>query len=657
MQRKQISPPPGAVPPGASGAGEAADLGMRRDITRRDFLGGFPLAITGAAALAPLPGALFGAEQRPAAPYPPALTGLRGSHPGSFEVAHRLARRVRAEGAWDDSGAADSGAFDLVVVGGGISGLAAAYHYRKVVGPDATILVLDNHDDFGGHAKRNEFTHAGRTIIGYGGTQSLDSPATFSAAAKSLLRDLGVDTEIFYTAFDRDYYRSRGLGSAVFFGSEDFGADRLVAGVGAHPTSSSASEIAAAAPLSARGRADFVRLHDDPGDPWPGLGDAAKKDRLATLSYRGFLEALGMGAEVQALYRQRPHSLFGMGSDGVPALDLWSLGYPGFDGLRLAPGSHPRLSRTARPNPDPEPYIFHFPDGNATIARLLVRKLIPAAAPGSTPADLVRARLDYRALDRPGAKCRIRLSATAVRVRAEEGAVTYVRAGSEVRVRAGRVVLAGYNQVVPFLVPEMPAEQRRALSYPPKVPLVYTNALLRDWTAFAAAGARAIHFPAGFHASLSLDFPVSLGGYRFSRGPEDLIVLHCVRTPCRPGRSAREQHRAGREELLRTPFSTFEEETRRQLARALGPYGFDPARDLLGLTVNRWPHGYSFEYNSLWDPPFPPGAAPHEIGRRPFGRVHLAGADSGAYAYTQSALDQAHRAVGEILDETGVRRA
>ena len=659
MSRKQVSPTPPAVRPGArAGAGattgengrngvgapaDAGDLGMGRDITRRDFLAGIPVGITGLAALPSLPGALFAAEE-PAPPYPPALTGLRGSHRGSFEVAHRLARLARAGEAWDDSGAADGGQFDLVVVGGGISGLTAAWLYRKAAGPGATILVLDNHDDFGGHAKRNEFIHEGRTVIGYGGTQSLDSPATFSAAAKSLLRDLGVDTEVFYTAFDRDYYRSRGLGSAVFFGSEDFGADRLVAGFGSRP----AAAVAADAPLSPAGRADFRRLREAPGDPWPELGDAAKKDRLATLSYRDFLDALGMGAEVQALYRQRPHSLFGMGTDGVPALDLWSLGYPGFDGLGLAEGDHPRLSLTAKPNPDPEPYIFHFPDGNATIARLLVRKLIPAAAPGSTPEDLVEARLDYGALDRPGANCRLRLSSTAVRVRAEEGVVTYVRDGAAVRVRGGRVVLAGYNRVVPFLVPELPAEQRRALAYPPKVPLVYSNVLLRDWRSFAAAGARSIHFPAGFHASVSLDFPVSLGGYRFSEGPDDLIVLHCVRTPCLPGKSAREQHRAGQAELLRTPFSTFEEETRRQLARALGPHGFDPARDLLGLTVNRWPHGYSFEYNSLWDPPFPPGAAPHEVGRRPFGRVHLAGADTGAYAYTQSAMDQAHRAVAEF---------
>ena len=627
---------------------EDAALGMGRSITRRDFLNGVPVGIAGLAALPALPPGLLGAEGS-AAPYPPALTGLRGSHAGSFEVAHRLARVIREGGAWDDSGAADGGEFDLVVVGGGISGLAAAYLYRKAAGPDARILVLDNHDDFGGHAKRNEFTYEGRTILGYGGTQSLDSPATFSAAARSLLADLGVDLDLFYTAFDRNYYSSRGLGSAVFFGEEDFGQDRLVSGFGRRPP----ADLAAEAPLSPAGRADFVRLLEDPGDPWPHLSAAAKKDRLATVSYRDFLNELGMGPEAQALYRQRPHSLFGMGGDGVSALDLWSLGYPGFDGMNLPPGDHPRLSLTAKPAAEPEPYIFHFPDGNATVARLLVRRLIPEAAPGRTGEDMVLARLDYGALDRPGAPCRIRLSSTAVRVRPggprAPASVTYVRGGSETRVRAGAVVLAGYNRVVPFLLPELPAEQRRALRYPPKVPLVYTNVLLRDWRSFAAAGAARIHFPAGFHSSLSLDFPVSLGGYRFSGGPEEPIVVHAVRTPCSPGGSAREQHRAGQAELLRTPFSVFERETRRQLARALGPYGFDPARDLAGLTVNRWPHGYTFEYNSLWDPPFPPGAAPHEVARRPFGRVRLAGADCGAYAYTQSAIDQAHRAVAEIV--------
>lgn len=625
------------------------ELGMRREISRRDFLNGIPLG-AGALALPGLPGWLAGGCSPPAppGPYPPALTGLRGSHPGSFEVAHALRDRFRSGGGWDDSEAEDGGGFDLVVVGGGISGLTAAWLYRKAAGADARILILDNHDDFGGHAKRNEFTHEGRTILGYGGTQSLDSPATFSRETRALLEELGVDLDRFHTAFDRSLYRSLGLTGAVFFGDEDFAADRLVTGFGRRP----AGEFAADAPLSAAGRADFVRLHDAPGDPWPDLAEPEKKDRLGATSYRAFLEALGMGREVQAFYRQRPHGLYGMGPDGVPALDLWSLGYPGFDDLGLRPGDHPRLSRTAKPNPNPEPYIFHFPDGNATIARLLVRKLVPAAAPGSTGEDIVRARLDYSALDRPGSPCRIRLRSTAVRVReggGGPGSVTYVREGAEVRVRARHIVLACYNRVIPYLTPELPEEQRDALAYPPKVPLVYSNILIRNWTSFVELGASSLYFPAGFHSSVSLDFPVSIGGYSFSRGPEDLMVLHAVRTPCLPGASARVQHQAGQNELLRTSFETFERETRRQLARALGPGGFDPARDLLGLTVNRWPHGYAFEYNSLWDPPFAPGEAPHEIGRRPFGRIHIANSDAGAYAYTQAAIDQAHRAVGEIL--------
>jgi len=249
------------------------ELGMHRKISRRDFLNGIPVGV-GALALPGASGWLLGActASGPTGPYPPALTGLRGSHPGSFEVAHELRDRVENGGSWDDSGATEGGSFDLVVVGGGISGLSAAWFYRKAF-PEARILVLDNHDDFGGHAKRNEFTHEGRTVLGYGGTQSLDSPSTFSPAVNGLLDDLGIDLDLFFTAFDRDLYRSHGLRNSVFFGSEDFGEDRLVTGMGRRP----AAEFAAETPLSEAGRADFVRLYEAPGDPWPALAGTAKK--------------------------------------------------------------------------------------------------------------------------------------------------------------------------------------------------------------------------------------------------------------------------------------------------------------------------------------------------------------------------------------------
>src|SRR4051812_31506399 len=189
-------------------------------ISRRDFLNGAALTI--AAGLTP-------AAQLAAQPdrYPPALTGLRGQHVDSFEIAHALAREGRK---FPIDGLPIEESYDLVVVGGGISGLAAAWFYRRA-NPSARILILDNHDDFGGHAKRNEFTLDDRRIIGYGGSQSLQSPnALFSPVAKGLLRDLGVDIARFETAFERNLYPSLGLSRGIFFNREAFGRDVLVAG-------------------------------------------------------------------------------------------------------------------------------------------------------------------------------------------------------------------------------------------------------------------------------------------------------------------------------------------------------------------------------------------------------------------------------------------
>ena len=179
------------------------------DISRRDFLNG--VALTIASGLTP-------AAQIAAQPlrYPPALTGLRGSHPGSFETAHAL----RDGASFAFNGAPVEEHYDLVVVGGGISGLAAAWLYRRAE-PQARILILDNHDDFGGHAKRNEFRLDGRLVLGYGGSESMQSPKSlYSPVAKLVLQELGVDIARFETAFERDLYPSLGLSRGVFFPRE-----------------------------------------------------------------------------------------------------------------------------------------------------------------------------------------------------------------------------------------------------------------------------------------------------------------------------------------------------------------------------------------------------------------------------------------------------
>ena len=266
------------------------------------------------------------------------------------------------------------------------------------------------------------------------------------------------------------------------------------------------------------------------------------------------------------------------------------------------------------------------------------------------------ARADYARLDRPGADVRIRLESTVVAVRNVGGGaaapgveVTYLRGGRTRRVRAGGCVLACWNMVIPYLCPELPEAQKAALRYPVKVPLVYASVALRDWRAFQALGVSRVHAPGGYFTSLSLNPKTAIGGYDSVRSPEEPALLFMQRVPCAPGLDQRAQHRAGQAELLATPFARFERGIRGQLRRILGPGGFDAARDITGITVNRWPHGYAYEYNALFDPDWPPGRAPHEIGRARFGRIAVANSDAGAAAYTDSAIDQAHRAVLELL--------
>jgi spermidine dehydrogenase len=640
---------------------------MVRKITRRDFLNG--VALTAGATM--LPSQVFaamntGEDVKAAAEYyPPALTGLRGSHVGSFEVMHSL----RDGAFWDDAGKpADTGeVYDLVVVGGGISGLSAAHYFRKSAGPKAKVLVLENHDDFGGHAKRNEFRIGSRTMLGFGGTFSIESPAPYSAVAKALIEELQIDVPSFPKYIARDLYRSQGLKSSIFFDKETFGVDKLVVNptpvggeTGEHSDTSSEAwkKFLAEAPLSEKAKQDFKRIHEDKKDYFPGLSSDEKKARLARISYARYLtEIVGVSDEVVKLYQAFPHALFGVGIDAVPAQDAWGFKLPGFVGLNLDPTPGKGMNRDAIPNEEAEKYFFHFPDGNATIARLIVRRLIPKAIPGDSVSDVVTAKAKYAALDDAASSVRIRLNSTVVRVKhvgdpaaAKEVEIAYVNGGKPQTVRASNCILACWHVVIPFICEELPDKQKEALSSAQKVPLLYTNVALRNWTSFQKVGANSIYAPGCYHTGINLDLPVSIGDYHCSQKPEDPIVVHMMKTPCKPGLPARQQHGKGRAELFNTKFETIEREIREQLARTVGAGGFDPARDIEAITVNRWPHGYAYEYNSLYDQFWLEGGEiPCEVARKPFGRFAIANADADAYAYTDCAIDQAYRAVQEIM--------
>lgn len=586
--------------------------------------------------------------------YPPALTGMRGNHPGSFEAAHKM----RDEGGLREGAVKDTGeTYDVVVVGGGISGLSAAYFYRKAK-PDARVLIIENHDDFGGHAKRNEFRPKGADgplLIGYGGTQSIEVLRAYTEVSMGLLHELGIDVKKFDTSFYDHGFRSRnGMSHCVFFDKETFGRDVLLQeGKPDWPT------FIEMTPLNPQAKKDVLRIQTGDVDYLPGLSEEQKVAKLSRISFKTFLLDVAKCDPQVATYFQRITE--GGLCTGIDAADAYSVicfgvKRPEEEFLCDITGALAKGLKLNVPALN-EPYIYHFPDGNASIARLLVRKLIPGAAPGSTMEDIVTARFDYSKLDRPDNMVRIRLNSTVVRARntgtrQNKGVeIIYMREGAAHRVRAVGCVMACWNAVIPYLCPEMPGAQKAALKESVKGALTYTNVLVRNWKAVKAAGMMTSYCPGPscYFTEVYMDFPVSIGAYRYTASPDDPAILHLVRVPTRPGLRNVDQFRAARYELLATPFSKFEQEASRQLDAMFGPYGFDSSRDIQAITVNRWSHGYARTASTLTDPDWTPENQPNVIGRQPFGRITIANSDSGWFPATQVAIDQAHRAVFELL--------
>ena len=619
---------------------EYRELGMDRPIARRDFLNGIALGIAGASAgFTGAAGNALAQTTADASNYPPVRSGLRGDYPAAVAEFDHIRAAEYERFPVPDGDIREE--YDLVIVGGGISGLAAAHFYRTALGTADRILILDNHDDFGGHAKRNEFHHQGRTFIGCGGTLGIATPFPYSFAAKELVKELGVDVERNGEFLNHDLEQKYNLAAGTFFDKEHFGEDRLVLGNPRLP------DFFAKAPLTDGARKDLIRLHGKNPDYMPGLSEDEKRARLARMSYQDYLLNVA---------KMTPEALpFFLGAGGrnnkrvdtTPALEAAEHGLVGFNGLGLK--LEERFSEGS--------YRFHFPDGNASLARLLVSRLIPSAIPGKQSMNtILAAPVAYDRLDEQGAKMRIRLGSPVVRVQHDgppESAhwvrVAYRSGGKLQAVRGRYCILACYNALIPGLMPEVPQRQKDALTYQVKVPMMYTNVLIRRWTAWQKLGVSRINGPGLYHPSMTLDPGSTVGGYQGVTAPDEPIIVHMVRNPNKPGLPRKEQNRAGQQELLSMSFEDFELKIRQQFARTLAPGGFDPREDILAITVNRWPYGYAYTYDTLADPDVPPEQRPHVLGRQRFGRVTIANSDAGAAAFTNQAIDEANRAVHELF--------
>ncbi|MDA0994817.1 MAG: NAD(P)-binding protein [Proteobacteria bacterium] len=608
------------------------------EITRRDFINGtlmaagssmLPLEATGQAAMAALDPSY----------YPPARTGLRGSHPGSNDHAHSRAWAGRSD--WGPTTKL-SEAYDLVVVGGGLSGLAAAYFYQQKHGTDKRILILDNHDDFGGHAKRNEHTINGVTRISYGGSQTIVEPKHADKIVLNLLQDIGVDLGRFETAYDTGFFKRHDLGGVTYFNKEVFGVDKVVR----HPYCNypnyvegllggklSHEEAAQQAPLSDRGKGQLLRVLNG-GLHTLTVPKEELQNYIGTHSYFDYLQDT-LRVDEPGVLRMARHSGLDWGSGGTELMSIAeakSCGALGFAPVAVYD--------------EDNPYIHHFPDGNAGVARALVKKLIPDVAKGNNAEALVLANFDYAELDKTSNAVRLRLNSTVVNVKhggdprnSSEVFVNYINGDQSYQVKAGGVVMACYNMFIPHIVSGLPEEQAAALRLQEKSPLQYTTVGLTNWRAMKELGIGVAMSPGNMHQAVLMDFPVSMGGYEYTSTPDDPCVIQMISCPY--GKFAApsgEQFREARYTMLSLQFEDYEQEIRRHLGGMLPRELFDFDIDVASISVNRWAHGYTTGG---------PGDSTR-IGRQPFGRITIANSDSAPGADAKTAMMMAHRAVNEL---------
>jgi spermidine dehydrogenase len=530
-------------------------------------------------------------------------------------------------------GIIDTGeSIDLLVVGGGLSGLGTAYYFAKATGGAKRCLILENHPMFGGHCKQNEFVVNGQRLIGPQASNDFGIPREGSRnQMDELFTELHLPREYTYAAWDpalkplrfsRDNYshmdgiNDTQVDIGYYFGRQPGDRKPLwVRNIFANKLEGT--------PFAAAVKRDLLKWRRTTG------GSQAVQRHLDTLTYKQYLEGeLGLSPEVTKFVEPVIGLICGASPDAVCARAGHNLVIPA-----NSPGG------------------ISFPGGNTTFARHLVRSLIPDSIAGDLSfAEVLNSPVNFAALDRPDSPTRIRLGATVIRVEHAAGgvAVTYEKDGKLYRMRARAAVMASAGWINRHLLADIPGDLSAAYGEFQYAPALSVNVALTNWRFLYQLEAPAVrYFNDGFGWSCNIRRPMTAGSYSPVLHPDKPTVLTFYLGLYAPGRPAAEQGDLGRKKLLGTTYSEYERQIRTQMTTLFHDAGFR-SKDLAGIVLNRWGHARILQ---------PPGfyygkdghASPRETVEKGYGSIVIAHSELNGHQSATGALQQGKRAAEQAL--------